>query len=78
MLSGAKYRRGKIQTFVEDLKSNHISQIKETHEMRAFETDEIEEFADQTGFTLLHSEEWLTSQTPSKKTWGVCTILQKN
>jgi len=67
----------KYQTFVEDLKSNHISEIKETHKMRAFETDEIEEFANQTGFTLLHSEEWLTSHTPSKETWGVCTVLQK-
>ena len=66
------------QTFVEDLKSNRISEIKETHEMRAFETHEIKEFANQTGFTLLHSEEWLTSYTPTKETWGVCTILQKN
>jgi SAM-dependent methyltransferase len=66
------------QTFVEDLKSNQISEIEETHEMRAFETDEIEEFANQTGFTPLHSEEWLTSHTPSKETWGVCTVLQKN
>ena len=66
------------QTFVEDLNSNHISEIKETHEMRAFETDEIEKFANQNGFTLLHTEEWLTSHTPSKETWGVCAILQKN
>jgi len=65
------------QTFVEQLESNRISEIKETHEMRAFQTEEIEEFANQTGFTLLHSEEWLTSHTPSKETWGVCTVLQK-
>ena len=66
------------QTFVEDFKSNHISEIKENHEMRAFETDEIKEFASQTGFILLHSEEWLTSHSPSKVTWGVCTTLRKN
>ena len=66
------------QTFVEELKSNHISEIKETHEMRAFETEEIKEFASQTGFTLLHSEEWLSSHSPSKVTWGVCTTLRKN
>ena len=66
------------QTFVEDSTSSHISEIKETHDMRAFETDEIKEFANQTGFTLLHSEEWMTGHTPSKETWGVCTILQKN
>ena len=64
------------QTFVEDLKSNHISEIKETHEMRAFETEDIEEFANQTGFTLLHSKEWLTNHSPSEETWGVCTVLQ--
>ena len=69
--------RVNYQTFVEQLESNRISEIKETHEMRAFETEEIEEFANQTGFTLLHSEEWLTSHTPSKETWGVCTVLQK-
>ena len=66
------------QTFVEDLKSKHISEIKETHEMRAFDTEEIKEFASQTEFTLLHSEEWMTGHTPSKETWGVCTVLQKN
>jgi len=65
------------QTFVEDLKSKHISEIKETHEMRAFDGDAIKEFAIQTGFILLHSEEWLTSHAPSKETWGVCTVLQK-
>ena len=41
------------QTFVEELKSNYISEIEETHEMRAFEAEEIEEFADQTGFRKL-------------------------
>ena len=54
------------QTFVEELKNNQISEIKETHEMRAFETEEIREFANQTGFTLLQSEEWLTSHSPSE------------
>lgn len=65
------------QTFVEELKSNYISEIKEKHEMRAFEAEEIEEFADQTGFALLHSEEWLTSHSPSQHTWGVCSTLKK-
>jgi len=65
------------QTFVEELKNNYISEIKETHEMRAFEAEEIEEFANQTGFALLHSEEWLTSHSPSQHTWGVCSTLKK-
>jgi len=70
--------RVNYQTFVEELKNNHISEIKETHEMRAFATEEIKEFASQTGFTLQHSEQWMTRCTPSPDTWGVCSILQKN
>lgn len=66
------------QTFVEELKSNHISEIKETHEMRAFEIDELSNFAKKAGFTIMHSEEWLTGQPPSNETWGICSILQKN
>jgi len=66
------------QTFVEELKSNHISEIKETHEMRAFEIDELSNFAKKAGFTVMHSEEWLTGQLPSNETWGICSILQKN
>lgn len=66
------------QTFINDLKRNHISEIKETHKMRAFETDEIKEIANQTDFILLNSEEWMTGHLPSNETWGVCTILLKN
>jgi SAM-dependent methyltransferase len=66
------------QTFINNFKRNHISEIKETHEMRAFENDEIKDFANQTDFILLDSEEWMTGHLPSDKTWGVCTILLKN
>ena len=66
------------QTFAEKLKSNHISEIKETHEMRAFEIDEVSNFAKKGGFSVMHSEEWLTGQPPSNETWGICSILQKN
>jgi SAM-dependent methyltransferase len=65
------------QTFVEDLKTKNISKIEETHVMRAFEKEEIKEFCNETGFILLHSEEWLSSLPPSNETWGVCSILQK-
>ena len=66
------------QTFVEDLKTANISEISETHEMRAFEIDELSNFAKKAGFTVMHSEEWLTGQPPSNETWGICSILQKN
>ena len=65
------------QTFIEDLKTANISQIEETHIMRAFEIKEIKEFCNETGFVLLHSEEWLSRNDPSEETWGVCSILKK-
>ena len=65
-------------TFVEDLSTGKISKIEETHEMRAFSLDEINKFITATGFDLLHSEEWLSRQSPSDTTWGVCSVLRKS
>ena len=65
------------QTFVEDLNTKCITEINETHLMRAFETEEISNFAKESGFSFVHSEEWMTGKPPSKKSWAVCSILQK-
>jgi SAM-dependent methyltransferase len=64
-------------TFVEDLSRGQISKIQETHEMRAFDLDEITQFSSSAGFEVLHSEEWITKDSPSPKTWGVCSIVRK-
>jgi SAM-dependent methyltransferase len=68
----------KYQTFVEDRNTKCITEINETHMMRAFETEEISNFAKKSGFSLVHSEEWMTGKSPSKDSWAVCSILQKN
>jgi SAM-dependent methyltransferase len=64
-------------TFVEDLSIGKISKIEETHEMRAFDLDEIAQFSSSTGFEVLHSEAWMAKDSPSPKTWGVCSIVRK-
>ena len=64
-------------TFVEDLSSGQISKIEETHEMRAFDLNEITQFSSSAGFEVLQSEAWMTQESPSPKTWGVYTILKK-
>ena len=64
-------------TFIEDLSSGKISKIEETHEMRAFDLDEITQFSSSTGFKVLQSEAWMTQKTPTPKTWGVCSTLKK-
>jgi SAM-dependent methyltransferase len=65
-------------TFVEDLSSGQISKIEEIHKMRAFDLNEISKFGTSAGFDLLHSEEWLSRQSPSPTTWGVCSVLGKS
>ena len=62
---------------MEDLSSGQISKIEETHEMRAFDLDEITQFSNSSGFEVLQSEAWITKESPSPKTWGVCSILKK-
>ena len=64
-------------TFIEDLSSGKISKIEETHEMRAFDLDEITQFSSSAGFEVLQSEAWMTQDSPSPKTWGVCSIVRK-
>ena len=46
--------------------------------MRYFFPDEIDEFAEDSGFKVERSEEFLTGNVPSENTWGVCYLLRKN
>ena len=64
-------------TFIEDLLSGKISKIEETHEMRAFDLNEITQFSSTADFEVLQSEAWMTKDSPSPKTWGVCSTLKK-
>ena len=65
-------------TFVEDLSSGLISKIEETHQMRAFDMNEITQFSNSSGFEVLQSEAWMTKDSPSPKTWAVCSTLKKS
>jgi SAM-dependent methyltransferase len=62
---------------IKNLKNNSTNTLTESHPMRHFSKPEIELLAYATGFDLIHSEEFLTAQKPSEKTWGVCYVLRK-
>ena len=49
----------------------------ENHHIRHFSKPEIELFAKYTGFKILHTQELLTGNSPSEKTWGVGYIMEK-
>ena len=44
--------------------------------MRYLFQNEIEQYGEKTGLTLIHCEEWLSGKEPGEDTWGVCFILK--
>ena len=62
---------------VKDKLSSENHTFSETHPMRHFSIPEIEHFAEINNFQVLKTEEFLTGNQPSEKTWGVCFILRK-
>ena len=62
---------------VTDKKKDNNLEIKEKHPMRHFSLPEIEFISDETGFKIIQSEEWITGENPSERTWGICLILKK-
>ena len=66
-----------FEIIVTDKIKKESSQIKEIHRMRHFSTPELELIANASGFKLIHSEEFLTGNSPSLDSWGVCYMIQK-
>jgi SAM-dependent methyltransferase len=54
-----------------------LTTFREEHPMRYLFPVEIEFFADQAGFEIERSEEFLTGHAPSDRTWGVAYLLRK-
>ena len=62
---------------VEDLATGATSTFTESHPMRHFTQTEIELLAEQHGFELVESREFMSSAKPSRDTWGVWFTLRK-
>lgn len=63
--------------FVNNLISGSIDYFTELHTMRHFSLPEIDIYATKNGFEIIQFEEYLTGNTPSQDTWGVCVVLKK-
>lgn len=62
--------------FSRNLATGAVDIIQETHPMRHFSLPEIETVADIHGFKMLEAKEFMSGQTPSEETWGVCIVLE--
>ena len=66
-----------FEVIIKDKVTTTTESIKEKHLMRHFSIPEIKMLATFTGFEVLLAEEFLTGNTPSEDTWGVCFVLKK-
>lgn len=65
------------ELIIENKKDHSCATLSEKHPMRHFSEPEIGLLAECAGFTVIHSEEFLTGKIPGPQTWGVCFLLQK-
>jgi SAM-dependent methyltransferase len=63
--------------FIRTQATGAVSETRETHEMRYLFAPEIELLLAQSGFALLHHEEWLTGRPSGCDTWGVCFVARR-
>lgn len=65
------------EVFITDKETGKMTYTKETHPMRFYFTPELKYYLEQSGFQLLHSEQWMTGSIPSTDTWGVTFVAKR-
>ena len=63
--------------FIRDKKTSLVEELSETHRMRYLFLTEIEMLARDAGLRFVSSGEWMTSNSPTEKAWGVYAVLSK-
>jgi SAM-dependent methyltransferase len=66
-----------FEVHIEENETGKTEVVRELHPMRHFSIPELQLLSSLTGFKVIQTEEFLTKNTPSDSTWGVCVILQK-
>lgn len=67
----------KFEVNVLHKRNKTLEVITEKHPMRHFSLPEVDLLARLTGFKIMVSEEFITANSPSENTWGVCFLLKK-
>ncbi len=62
---------------IENTATGEVHGLKEDHFMRYFTIPEIRWIAEQAGFTVLCTEEFMTSEKTTLSTWNLFVLLQK-
>ena len=63
---------------IKNSQNQNVNIIEENHTMRHFSLLELKKFFNKHKFKLIHIAELISNKKPSKNTWGVFCLLQKN
>lgn len=63
---------------IKNSQNQNVNIIEENHTMRHFSLLELKKFFNKYKFKLVHAAELISNKKPSKNTWGVFCLLQKN
>lgn len=66
-----------FELIITDKIIDNVSVLTESHSMRHFSIPEISFFAQNSGFELVLTEEFVSKKNPSDDTWGICCVLKK-
>ncbi len=66
-----------FEIIIKNKKNSFIETIKETHTMRYWFMPEINYLAEELGFSVLHSYEWLSNKKLAIDSWNGIVILKK-
>jgi SAM-dependent methyltransferase len=66
------------QLIARHLDSGVVKEVNETHTLRHFSLPEIDQLADQFGFTRVLAEEFVSKAEPSSESWAICVGLRLN
>jgi SAM-dependent methyltransferase len=62
---------------IENKKSDGKTTLQESHKMRYLFPEELTTLLNKAGFSLLHTEEWISKNPLSENTWNACYICKK-
>lgn len=64
------------QLIAHHLDNGTVKEVNETHTLRHFSLPEIDQLADQFGFTRVFAEEFVKKSEPNSKSWAICVGLR--
>ena len=65
------------QVIITEKSTGTVEQLVETHRMRYLFFPELEQYLQNAGLSIIAASEWMTGNSLSLSTWGVCFVVKR-